>query len=85
MSALNELNNLVADTLNSLMLQARKKETYNDAIKSLKSEQTRIARNGLPDRPNEIDRAILHLADTIYGEAIYQIGAEAREQPIKEV
>lgn len=83
MSALNELNNLVADTLNSLMSQARKKETYNDAIKSLKSEQTRIARNGLPDRPSEIDRAILHLADTIYGEAIYQIGVEAREQTIK--
>lgn len=30
------------------------------------------------------DRAILHLADAIYGEAIYQISAEAKEQPIKE-
>lgn len=85
MNTLNSLNNLAADALNNLKLQAKSKETYNDAIKFLKNEQTKIARNGLPDRPSEIDRAILHLTDAIYGEAIYQIGAEAREQPIKEV
>lgn len=85
MKVLSNLSNLATCSLSNILDQARSHATYNDAIKFLKSEQTKVARNGLPDRPSEIDRAILHLADTIYGEAIYQIGVEAKEQPIKEV
>lgn len=84
MKVLSDLNNQAACLLSNILDQAHSNVTYQDAIKFLKNEQTKTARNGLPDRPSEIDRAILHLADAIYGEAIFQLNAEAKEQPIKE-
>lgn len=85
MNPIIEINDHAARLLNNILTQARTYKTYDSAIKYLKNEQTQIARNGSSNGPSEIDRAILHLADAVYGEAIYQISKEAREQPIKEV
>lgn len=53
MKILSDLSNLATCSLSNILDQARSHATYNDAIKFLKSEQTKTAQNGLPDRPSE--------------------------------
>lgn len=84
MTLLEDIRSYSQSAVTDLLERAHDEQTYADAIKFLKHEQDKQAREG-EKRGDDLSRAINVLSNRIYAEAIYLINKEAREQFIKEV
>lgn len=82
MTLLEDIRNYSQSAVTNLLERAHDEQTYADAIKFLKHEQDKQAREG-EKRGDDFSRAINILGNRIYSEAIYLMNKEAKEQSIK--